>query len=284
MIFLMDDWHFIELSGPDAPDFLHRMTSIDIKKGKYGDGFLLEATGKIILYFKMAYSNGSFILASPHPADRTVAAFEKSHFSEKLKIAPLKGWRYFKFIDCEESAAVQEKLHLSYDHRILVLPEDLGESFNETGDVSLFVPPDAELPDLLKSMRLGSKEEREILRISRGDPRSPIELSGGWNPLELGLTGAVHEDKGCYPGQEVIEKIRSTGRTPRSLVKIKGQGQCPATPLALDEGGTITSAIGTDQETHQETHQGTQWIGLAITRKSQGLNLNLQGQKLEVRP
>ena len=51
--------------------------------------------------------------------------------------------------------------------------------------------------------------ERE--RVLALCPRVDHELVFDANPLELGLRAAIADNKGCYPGQEVIEKIISLG-------------------------------------------------------------------------
>ena len=61
-------------------------------------------------------------------------------------------------------------------------------------------------------------EEAETLRILRAVPASPQELNGEAFPQEAGLEAEVMSfGKGCYVGQEVLSRIKSTGRMPREL-------------------------------------------------------------------
>lgn len=61
-------------------------------------------------------------------------------------------------------------------------------------------------------------EEAEILRILRAVPASPQELNGEAFPQEAGLeTEVMSFSKGCYVGQEVLSRLKSTGRMPREL-------------------------------------------------------------------
>ncbi len=63
-----------------------------------------------------------------------------------------------------------------------------------------------------------SDDEAEILRILRAVPASPQELNGEAFPQEAGLEAEVMSfSKGCYVGQEVLSRIKSTGRMPREL-------------------------------------------------------------------
>ena len=58
----------------------------------------------------------------------------------------------------------------------------------------------------------------EILRIERGIPKWGAELTEETLPPEAGLDRtAIDYDRGCYPGQEVISRLKSIGRVNRLL-------------------------------------------------------------------
>jgi folate-binding protein YgfZ len=66
------------------------------------------------------------------------------------------------------------------------------------------------------------------------------------NPLEVNLRSAIHDQKGCYPGQEVIEKIISLGSPARKLCLFEGTLTHPKLPAPLLDAknnavGTLTS-------------------------------------------
>jgi tRNA-modifying protein YgfZ len=64
-----------------------------------------------------------------------------------------------------------------------------------------------------------SAEELEVLRVLNGVPRYPFELNGEVFPPEAGLElRAIDYNKGCYIGQEVISRIRTSRKMPRELV------------------------------------------------------------------
>jgi folate-binding protein YgfZ len=88
----------------------------------------------------------------------------------------------------------------------------------------------------------------ENWRIQALRPRVGIEIDDSTMPLEVGLIDAVSQGKGCYPGQEVIERIISMGTPPRRLAKLEGTWAPPHTPAAGDlvfsqdtECGKVTS-------------------------------------------
>src|SRR5690606_2564933 len=71
-------------------------------------------------------------------------------------------------------------------------------------------------------MRDASVEELEQWRISAFSPALDLEIRENANPLEDGLTHAIAPGKGCYPGQEVIERIVALGSPARRLGFIEG--------------------------------------------------------------
>jgi folate-binding protein YgfZ len=98
---------------------------------------------------------------------------------------------------------------------------------NQTGEegFDLFIAkPD--LRDFARSLtQLGAsfsgrwvgEEAHEILRLEAGIPRYGIDFTEDNLLLEAGLRNAVNFQKGCYLGQEVVERIRSRGHVNRKL-------------------------------------------------------------------
>ena len=113
--------------------------------------------------------------------------------------------------------------------------------------VDIWLPAE-ETPPFSSCPRL-SAENFETLRILRGIPRYPNELNGDTFPPEAGLDDrAMSYTKGCYIGQEVLSRIRTTGRMPRELVRWEASaagGQIAAGDalLAPQDGGE-PKAIG----------------------------------------
>ena len=76
-----------------------------------------------------------------------------------------------------------------------------------------------------------------MLRIEAGIPRYGVDITEDNLILETGLTHAVSFNKGCYLGQEVVERIRSRGHVNKALTGLLVHGEKP--PVA---GSKILSA------------------------------------------
>lgn len=64
-----------------------------------------------------------------------------------------------------------------------------------------------------------SEEDAETLRILQKVPASPQELNPDSFPQEAGLeSSAMSFTKGCYIGQEILSRIKTTGKMPRQLI------------------------------------------------------------------
>ena len=66
-----------------------------------------------------------------------------------------------------------------------------------------------------------STTQQEYLRMAAGIPTFPPELNDRYLFAEAGLNEAISYDKGCYVGQEVIEKVASHAKVPNILVHLK---------------------------------------------------------------
>jgi folate-binding protein YgfZ len=86
----------------------------------------------------------------------------------------------------------------------------------------------------------------EWYRITRGVPRYGVDLRERDLPQETGQEHALNFSKGCYIGQEIVERIRARGNVHRALVgfEIQGEPPQPGTKIRVDDKdvGEITSA------------------------------------------
>jgi folate-binding protein YgfZ len=87
----------------------------------------------------------------------------------------------------------------------------------------------------------------ESFRIAEGIPAYGIDIAERDLPQETSQMRALHFNKGCYLGQEIVERIRSRGSVHRHLRSLELTGPVPAAgaELTLADGtqaGEITSA------------------------------------------
>ena len=88
----------------------------------------------------------------------------------------------------------------------------------------------------------------ETLRIEAGQPVLDRELTEEYNPWEANLGHAIHPDKGCYIGQEVIARLNTYDKVRQHLMGLRlppGRTPAPRTPIRVGHraAGKITSAV-----------------------------------------
>ena len=71
-------------------------------------------------------------------------------------------------------------------------------------------------------------EALEWQRILLGLPRVGVDTGARELPQETGQDYALHHTKGCYIGQEIVERIRARGQVPRRLAGLIVEGGAPA--------------------------------------------------------
>jgi folate-binding protein YgfZ len=85
----------------------------------------------------------------------------------------------------------------------------------------------------------------EWLRILEGTPLFGADIRDRELPQETGQTRALHFAKGCYLGQEIVERIRSRGNVHRTFSAFRLDGNLPGagSPLEADgkQVGELTS-------------------------------------------
>ena len=105
----------------------------------------------------------------------------------------------------------------------------------------------------------------ELLRVAAGIPRYGQDIRERDLPQETEQARALNFNKGCYIGQEIVERIRSRGAVHRKFTGFNIQGELPApgTKVELDgkEVGEITSVASVPAE--GSVHQ----VGLGYIRR-----------------
>ena len=85
-----------------------------------------------------------------------------------------------------------------------------------------------------------------LFRISRGIPQFGQDIRERDLPQETGQARALNFTKGCYLGQEIVERIRSRGAVHRNFIAFTVEGRLPEAGAKIQaeekEAGEITSS------------------------------------------
>lgn len=97
----------------------------------------------------------------------------------------------------------------------------------------------ATIDALLQSIETAeaTTESLEQLRILEGTPRYGADIRDRDLPQETAQTRALHFSKGCYLGQEIVERIRSRGNVHRTFHAFRLEGDLPPAGAILEAAG-----------------------------------------------
>jgi len=211
------DREVVRVSGPDALTYLQGQVSQDLQPMAVGDRrwtFLLQPTGKVE------------VLARVRRTDEETFVFDvDGGFGDEL-VARLNRFKI----------------------RVAAEVERLPWRVVRVAGGTDVIGPDAAAP---AGVREGTPEELEAARVADGWPAMGTEIVPGETiPGETGVVPvAVDFRKGCYPGQELVERMDSRGAAaPRSLRIIDvPDGTRPGDPIVVDgtQVGVLTTVAGT---------------------------------------
>ena len=127
------------------------------------------------------------------------------------------------------------------------------ERGSETGapGFRIFMPSESKADWIARLESAGAihatPDEARTVRLEHGRPRYGDDIFDTTLPQETRQMHAVHFAKGCYIGQEIVERIRSRGHVNRLLVKLEVEGDAPLpggtkVTAGVAEAGEITSS------------------------------------------
>ncbi|MES2392742.1 MAG: folate-binding protein [Acidobacteriota bacterium] len=88
-----------------------------------------------------------------------------------------------------------------------------------------------------------SPETLEALRILEARPKFGQDIRDKDLPQETAQTHALHFSKGCYLGQEIVERIHSRGQVHRTFTQFTLTGDLPQLPAIIESNGKAVGEL-----------------------------------------
>jgi folate-binding protein YgfZ len=257
----------IRFTGKDRQSFLQGMLSNDTRRLEPGQGIyatFLEPKGHMLgdltLY---AFDDYYFADTEPGMENSLVRALDRYLIREKVKIAGegdssdltgLSGPKAKAILAAvfPDLAPIAGPFGCAVAERDGAAVEVMRRDFTGEESFLLRCEPEAAAPLWKALTEAGAEpfgqEALEVLRVEAGIPRYGVDTSQETIPLEAGLFFGISRDKGCYVGQEIIERIASRGHTNRRLLPIRfAAGPVPTGRVSLflgeKEVGYVTSGV-----------------------------------------
>ena len=290
----------LKITGRDARDFLHRLSTNELLKARPGAAVgtvFTSAKGRIIDYASVAFHGDHILLVcSPGNQYRLIEWLTKYHITEEVS---------FEDVTPETAMCSIIGPHaLDSINRLLKTKLKAGQTADarsKWGPITLICPDVhpvqnvnligsiTSLSGLWRSMLQSSLEgitpigsiAYEAYRLSQGIPSNGGELTDDYNPLEVGLKDAVSFSKGCYIGQEVIARLDTYQKVHRRLLGLAMTGPPPVTGVSADllKGGTSVGKVTSwmDRPVHNR-HLGLAVVEASKVREGDSLQIGGAGR------
>ena len=274
------NWHAtFRASGPDAVRYLHAITSNDIKglAENYGvPALLLNPQGHILAALEI-YRLKEKLLVLSHAAfcERTLATMKKYILGSPVQLQDVSGEFASMALEGPQAhTVVAEATGLalsgfsefaSAEVEIDAVPCILIRRSHFGGEGVEILAPRQHAALLWQRLRASVHAQHGLamgmkalnaLRIEAGVPWFPLDFNETTIPHEAVLEGThISFTKGCYTGQEIVERVRSRGQVNRKRVNLKfsaGEPPAPGSKLraaGADVGYVSSSAFSPSQNT-----------------------------------
>ncbi len=248
----------IRVTGEDRARLLHAMTTNNIQQMQPGDGvyaLFLNAQGRILADAYIYHLGESFLIdTEPETAGKVLEHLDKYIIADDVTLEDqTANW---KAVGIEGPGSVDALKALGLaapveDYHVVTWDDGFTARTASTGPLGfrVFVPVAgrAALIERLAGIPEADHEAAHVVRLENSKPRYGEDITERYLTQESQQMHAVSFTKGCYLGQEIVERVRSRAQVHRHLmpVRIRATQAPPAgTKLKADgkDAAEITSA------------------------------------------
>ena len=238
-------------SGPQAQAYLHGQISADVASLGVGESvlsFLLEPRGRVEVLFGICRGAPEVFVLDTEPGfgEPLAASLERFKLRTRADFT-----RYQWSMHALRSAAANppsngdladsenQPPHQPVGQRVIRAARwPLAAGFD------VLTPDESALPDTFATAQSISASEFDALRIAYGLPAMGSGIQPGDIPNETGVVErAASFTKGCYRGQELVERIDSRSGGRRILRRVRCESPLEADEQLFDAQGTSVATL-----------------------------------------
>ena len=195
----------IHVEGHDSPQFLHSQLANDISNMPIGatvHSLLLEPTGHLVSLVRVVRTGDETFIIDTEKECGDVVIARLSKFILRAKVTFSRSSQVVRAFRGKDA---REVVGGSHDSQSLITAQPWWDDPNAIDVIG-------EATDLPAVGTLADPSQLEIARVEAGWPRMNVDVVAGDVPATTGvLSLAVSFTKGCYPGQELVERMDSRG-------------------------------------------------------------------------
>jgi tRNA-modifying protein YgfZ len=250
----------ILVRGRDRARLLHNLTSNEVKKlppGAVVYTFLLSPQGRIQADLNLLCFADHFLIdTEPEQREKVLQHIKRYIIADQVELEDVTSATACIGVEGPEAGRILSQIGIpvpgEYTHS--AWGETTVAGITQTGQPGARVYcAVAEFDAIIAKLQTAgvqpaSEEDIRTVRIENGKPRYGEDIFDKSLPQETQQMHAVSFTKGCYLGQEIVERIRAQGHVNKKLVRLEIEGTEPPPPRTkaianAAEVGEITSAV-----------------------------------------
>jgi aminomethyltransferase len=246
----------IKLTGEDRARLLHAMTTNHIQQLTPGSGcyaFFLNDKGRVLADANVLCRPDYFLLdVEPETRDPLYQHLDRFIIADDVTLEDATGATATIAVEGPQAARVLERAGAPVpeaEYSSVDWDQALVARLNSTGSAGFFIfAPAAEKLALIARLEAAAAEFADaeaarVVRLEHGKPRYGEDISERFLAQEANQPQALNFNKGCYLGQEIVERVRSRGQIHRVLKPLTLETKEPPAPgTKLEDATEITSA------------------------------------------
>lgn len=247
----------IRATGEDRARLLHAMTTNHVQQLKPGEGcyaFFLNAQGRILGDVNLFCRDEDFLLdTEPEAKQKLYEHLDKFIIADDVTLEDLTESMVTVAVEGPSLIEVMERLgaplpDTQYGHAAWGDRTVARVSYTGSPGVFVFVPADRRESIIRELEAAGieaaDSDAAEVVRLEHGKARYGVDISERYLAQETNQPHALNFNKGCYLGQEIVERVHSRAQLHRRLMPVEIDATEPPAPgTKLQSGGKDAAEI-----------------------------------------
>ena len=235
----------IKLTGEDRARLLHAMTTNHIQQLTPGTGcyaFFLNDKGRVLADANILCRPDYFLLdVEPETRQPLYQHLDRFIIADDVTIEDATDAVATIAVEGPQAAALLERAGAPVpdgEYSSVDWNESTIARLNSTGSPGFFIfLPVSEKAAVISRLEAAGAEPAgaeaaRVVRLEHGKPRYSEDISERFLAQEANQPHALHFSKGCYLGQEIVERVRSRGQIHRVLMPLVLDTKEPPAPGA----------------------------------------------------
>ncbi|MBL8241524.1 MAG: folate-binding protein YgfZ [Bryobacterales bacterium] len=224
----------IKVTGEDRKRLLHAMTTNHVQQLEPGQGcyaFFLSAQGRIQSDVTILAAASHLLLdVEPAQREKVFQHLDKYIIADDVTLEDVTEQQTTLALEGPAAQNLLESIGApvpanSYDSAEWAGRLIVKTSYSGADGYHIYLSP-LDAPILRETLQdAGAREaapgEVETARLLHARPLYGVDITDANLPQETQLTHALHFSKGCYLGQEIVERVRSRGHVNKLLTRLE---------------------------------------------------------------